>query len=115
MPSIEETLATAIIEGGVSYSDFLLLTLDEWRAIAEAITTHQERSYRNQWEQTRLIAWHAIAPYLKEDVSIYQMLPLPWDPPQNHNHTDRAHERPSDEEIERMMRRFGNSPLTSNI
>ena len=108
MPSIEETLATAIIEGGVSYSDFLLLTLDEWRAIAEAITTHQARPYRNQWEQTRLIAWHAIAPYLKEGVSIYQMLPLPWDPPQEHNHTDKAHERPSDEEIERMMRRFGN-------
>lgn len=106
MPSIEETLATAIIEGGVSYSDFLLLTLNEWRAIAEAITTHQERNYRNQWEQTRLIAWHAIAPYLKEGVSIYQMLPLPWDPTQEDNHTDRAHERPSDEEIERMMRRF---------
>lgn len=109
MPSIEETLATAIIEGGVSYSDFRLLTLDEWRAIAEAITTRQERTYRNQWEQTRIIAWHAIAPYLKEGVSIYQMLPLPWDPAQEHNHTDKAHERPSGEEIERMMRRFGNS------
>jgi hypothetical protein len=41
----------------------------------------QNEVYRNQWEQTRLTSFYAIAPHLEKGATIKKFMPLPWDAP----------------------------------
>lgn len=34
---------------------------------------------RSSWEQTRLIAYNSISPYLKHRIKLKEFLPMPWD------------------------------------
>lgn len=38
-----------------------------------------ERESRDKWEQTRIIAYNSALPYLKDDPTMEQFMPLEWD------------------------------------
>lgn len=67
-----------------------MLTWDEWNTCPPIYFRYrsigrneiEKRTYRTQWESSRLIAFHAIAPHLKassRDKGIQKWLPFPWE------------------------------------
>lgn len=63
----------------MSLDDFVRLTPDEFEAVAARISEREEERRRDGWEQARIVAKMAISPYLKQDMSLEQFMPLPWD------------------------------------
>ena len=85
---ILEALACAVVDVGLSPEAFGELTVSEWQ------------DYRTTWEQTRTLVYAALAPHLKEGVTLREVMPLPWDeaPPKP--------QLPTAEERAEMLRRY---------
>lgn len=76
---IEEALAFAVVDIGLSPEAFTRLTTDEWDAIVQRKADAVQTEYQERWERTRALVYAALAPHLKEGISIKEVMPLPWD------------------------------------
>lgn len=66
----------------------------------EAAFKAYDYSSREDWEQTRILAYNIVAPYMKKEQNITSFMPLPWDKKQP---TVKPHTR---EDFERLKKRF---------
>ena len=70
----------AVGQIGLGVNEFYDLTFDEFAAIAEAYHKMQEQEYRNGWEQTRFIAYHAVVPHTgKRKIRITDIARFHWE------------------------------------
>lgn len=94
-------IAIAVVDVGMSYSDFLNLDIDTFTAIVERNADKEERARRDRWERMRLLATISIQPHLdkKHRISPERLLPFPWD----HDDKKEKHETmTADEQRKRM-------------
>ena len=73
---ILEALACAVVDVGLSPEAFGALTVSEWQAIVERYEASWTRDYRTTWEQTRTLVYAALAPHLKEGVTLREVMPF---------------------------------------
>lgn len=97
---IEEALAFAVVDIGLSPEAFARLTTDEWDAIAQRKADAVQIEYRENWERVRTLVYAALAPHLKAGVTLTDVMPLPWDVAKERN------ELPTKEERAEMLRRY---------
>lgn len=97
---ILEALACAVVDVGLSPEAFGALTVSEWQAIVERFEASWTRDYRTTWEQTRTLVYAALAPHLKEGVTLREVMPLPWD------EAPQKPQLPTAEERAEMLRRY---------
>lgn len=97
---ITEALAAAVVDIGLSPEAFACLSLDEWQAIARRLAESLQTEYQERWERTRALVYAALAPHLKEGVSLKEVMPLPWD------EAPVTPALPTAEEREEMLRRY---------
>lgn len=63
----------------MSVEDFERCTPSEFTEIGKIWIEREENISRRGWEQTRLMSFYSIKPYLKPGVTAEQVFPLPWD------------------------------------
>lgn len=64
------------------------LTLDEFDAVYATYSEDREASYRNTWEQMRLLATISISPHVKRAPTPQKLIPFPWDKTKHRQKTD---------------------------
>ena len=64
---------------GISYTEFQIMTVEEFDAIYSAWAKHQDALQREEWERMRLHACIDIQPHVKNTLTPRQLLPLRWD------------------------------------
>lgn len=69
----------------------------------EAAFKAYEHSHRENWEQTRVLAYNVVAPYMKDEKSITSFMPLPWD---KKGQEQKQIKPPTREDFERLKKRF---------
>lgn len=89
----------------LSLDDFMHLTLDEFDAVYAAYSEDREASYRNAWEQMRLLATVSISPHVKRTPTPQKLIPFPWDKTKHRQKTD-APKLLKEEARERFARRL---------
>lgn len=79
--TINEYLGIALGCIGLSYSDFCLLTFDEFEAVYKAYADRCEFEYKDNWMRTRTVAYIGIQPHIdkKHKITPDKLLPFPWD------------------------------------
>lgn len=97
---IEEALAFAVVDIGLSPEAFARLTIEEWDAIARRKADAVQTEYRERWERVRTLVYASLAPHLKQGVTITDVMPLPWDA------APAKPEVPTEEERAEMLRRY---------
>lgn len=64
---------------GMSVEDFERCTPSEFTEIGKIWLEREEYTNKRTWEQTRLIGYSSLRPYLKPGVTAEQIFPLSWD------------------------------------
>ena len=90
----------------LSLDDFLRLTLDEFNAVYKAYTEDREATYRNAWEQMRLLGTISISPHVKRAPTPQKLIPFPWDKTKHRLKTD-APQISKTDALARFKRRAG--------
>ena len=91
----------------MSLDDFVRLTPDEFEAVAAKISEREDERRRDGWEQARIVAKMAVSPYLKQDMSLEQFMPLPWDEKKKVKILSKEEDRKRMEEIVKRVRGEG--------
>jgi hypothetical protein len=58
---------------------FYHLSPQEFEVIYRHWAERSDTDNRKNWEQVRLICYHAIRPYMKRSISLTKFMPLAWD------------------------------------
>ena len=64
---------------GLTLSDCLRLTLEEFGAIHAEWRAEREERMREGWEQTRFLASCLLSPYAKKPIGPLDLIRFPWD------------------------------------
>ncbi len=91
----------------MSLDDFVRLTPDEFEAVAAKISEREDERRRDGWEQARIVAKIAVSPYLEQDMSLEQFMPLPWDEKKKVKILSKEEDRKRMEEIVKRVRGEG--------
>lgn len=85
---------------GMDSEKFWQETPREFALRLEGYTEREKVRSREQWEQTRIMAYYMAAPHLKKTMTITRFFPLPWD--------NEKPDRPklSKEQIERLLKKL---------
>ena len=91
---------------GMAPSEVYALELREFYAIYEGWQRQRQQRSREAWEQHRWMACAIIGPWLKGGKSMQDILPLPWDGPQQNVELDYDPEDLEERRrrVERLMR-----------
>lgn len=82
--NVYEMMGVALGVLHLSFSDFMLLTPDEFGQIWEAHNQREENLMHDRWELMRMHAAITIQPHVKNRLTPDKLLPLPWERPQRH-------------------------------
>lgn len=85
----------------MSLHDFERLTPDEFAAVYNTIVRHREFSRREAWEQCRMQALFALAPYSKKKLAAADIMVFPWE-----QNTDTATQPSRTESRDYILKRF---------
>lgn len=77
--SIFELLGIAVGDIGLPYSDFCILTPEEFSHIYKAYSEERTAQYQDGWERMRMLATITIQPYAKKGLTPHGLLPFPWE------------------------------------
>ena len=102
MLHIQQQLAIALGEIGLSVSDFSFLTPSEW----ELTLKHYADKLHLSWEQVRTLAYCTVSPYLNKNISPADFMPLPWDKLRPAKQDQNRAKPPTAKEAEEIMRRL---------
>lgn len=72
-------LSVALGQLAMRSEDFWNDTPQEFFLRLKGQRQQEEREYREHWEQSRMIAYYAVAAHVKKGKGMRQMIPLPWD------------------------------------
>ncbi len=68
---------------GLSVDDFLGMDTDEFEAVCNSFSEHEDLQERERWERMRLLGLMSLQPWSKRKLTAEQLLPLPWDKPRD--------------------------------
>jgi len=84
------------------------------REFANAVNGYAEdldQASRERWEQSRLIAYYAVAPHMKKGKTMQATIPLPWDS-RNTNEDGNYLEPPTEAQLMELMRKMDRNITT---
>lgn len=72
-------MGIAVGDIGLPYSDFCILTPEEFSHIYKAYSEERTAQYQDGWERMRMLATITIQPYAKKRLTPHGLLPFPWE------------------------------------
>ncbi len=97
---MHDVMRIVVIENKICSLDYFLDVMQPWEL--EFIFKNLAYAQKNEWEQTRLLYYGSIQPYLKDKTDLQEVFPLPFD---NKNEDTHAQQNVTQESFEKLEER----------
>lgn len=95
---MHDVMRIVVIENKICSLDYFLDVMQPWEL--EFIFKNLAYAQKNEWEQTRLLYYGSIQPYLKDKTDLQEVFPLPFDNKNEDNQTQQNVTKESFEKLE---------------